>query len=360
MILKFFHSYPFLIGIVAFLVGLAIMPFVIKIARKKQFVVHPTKRMSHSGDIPNIGGLDICFSFLLCYVLFAFDGFEESRFLIIGLMLIVMVGFADDILDLSPLSKLLGEMAAGIALICFSDIRITHLHGIFGIGELDLITSYLLSFFILIAIDNAINLIDGVDGLASGLGIVYCLFFSLFFQYTGQIGWTALGYSMVGALAVFFIYNVFGRSKRKIFMGDSGSLLLGYLLTAFVFKFCEMNVYDTTIPASMHCAAAPMVAICVLSIPLFDTIRVMITRISHKQSPFKPDKNHIHHLFLQAGWNHLQTTGIIVSVSVMFVILAWVGRNWNIWLLLGIDIVLSGVFTGLIAYIAKKTTKHQA
>ncbi len=355
----FFQTYPFVIGIVAFLIGLAIMPLVIKIARQKHFVVHPTKRMSHTGDIPNIGGLDICFSFLLCYVLFAFDNVGESRFLIIGLMLIVMVGFVDDILDLSPLSKLLGEMAAGIALICFADIRITHLHGMFGINEIGLITSYLLSFFVLIAIDNAINLIDGVDGLASGLGIVYCLFFSFFFQFTGQIGWTALGYSMVGALAVFFIYNVFGRTKRKIFMGDSGSLLLGYLLTAFVFKFCEMNAYDSLSP-SLHCEAAPAVAICVLSIPLFDTIRVMITRIIHKRSPFKPDKNHIHHLLLRAGWNHLQTTGIIVGASILFVILGWFARNWNIWLLIGMDFALCGLFTAIVACKAKYHQQSEA
>lgn len=344
---QFFNNYPICISVVSFLIGLAIMPFVIKIARKKQFVVHPTKRMSHTGDIPNIGGLDICFSFLLCYILFAFESFEESQFMIIGLLLIVMVGFADDILDLSPLGKLVGEIAAGIALVCFADIRITNLHGFLGIHEINLIWSYLLSLFILVVVDNAINLIDGVDGLASGLGILYCIVFSLFFQVCGEVGWTALGYSMIGALAVFFIYNVFGRTKRKIFMGDSGSLLLGYILTAFVFQFCEMNAY-TTLPKNIQCSAAPAVAICVLSVPLFDTIRVMITRIKHGKSPFKPDKNHIHHLLLKAGFTHLQTTGIIVGISLLFIGLAYLGRNWSIWLLVGVDFALCCIYTWII------------
>ncbi len=348
-----FNSYPCLISIVSFVIGLALMPVVIKIARKKQFVVHPTKRMSHTGDIPNIGGLDICFSFLLCYVLFAYEGFEESRFMIIGLLLIVMVGFSDDILDLSPLGKLVGEIAAGIALVCFADIRITHLHGMFGIEEIGMVESYLLSLFILVAVDNAINLIDGVDGLASGLGIVYCIFFSIFFQLCGETSWAALGYSMIGALAVFFIYNVFGKSKRKIFMGDSGSLLLGYLLTAFVFQYCEINAYDK-VPDMMYSNAAPATAICVLSIPIFDTIRVMITRISHRQSPFKPDKNHIHHLLLKAGCTHLQTTGVIVGVSIVFVGLAYMGRNWNMWLLMGIDAALCCLFTWVVWQLGKR------
>ncbi len=348
-----FNSYPCLISIVSFVIGLALMPIVIKIARKKQFVVHPTKRMSHTGDIPNIGGLDICFSFLLCYVLFAYEGFEESRFMIIGLLLIVMVGFSDDILDLSPLGKLVGEIAAGIALVCFADIRITHLHGMFGIEEIGMVESYLLSLFILVAVDNAINLIDGVDGLASGLGIVYCIFFSIFFQLCGETSWAALGYSMIGALAVFFIYNVFGKSKRKIFMGDSGSLLLGYLLTAFVFQYCEINAYDK-VPNMMYSNAAPATAICVLSIPIFDTIRVMITRISHRQSPFKPDKNHIHHLLLKAGCTHLQTTGVIVGVSIVFVGLAYMGRNWNMWLLMGIDAALCCLFTWVVWQLGKR------
>ncbi len=341
------HTYPILISIVSFLIGLTIMPFVIKIAQKKQFVVHPTKRMSHTGDIPNIGGLGICFAFLLCYILFAFDSFASSRFMLIGLLLIVMVGFADDILDLSPFNKLAGEIAAGIALVCFADIRITHLHGFLGINEINVVWSYLLSLFVFVVIENAINLIDGIDGLASGLGILYCIVFSLFFQICGEDVWMAFGYSMVGALSVFFLYNVFGKKQRKIFMGDSGSLLLGYLLTAFVFKFCEMNAY-AELPTIAQSSAAPAVAICILSVPLFDTIRVMLTRIKHGKSPFQPDTNHIHHLLLKAGCTHLQTTGIIVGLSLLFVCLAYLGRNWNIWVLVGVDFALCLLYTWII------------
>ena len=340
---EFLHTYPFIIGLISCLIAFVSMPLVIKIAKKKHLVVRPNKRMSHVGEVPNIGGIDICFSFMLTYLLFAFNEFQESQFLLIGVFAIMAVGLVDDILVLSPLAKLLGESLAGIALIGFADIRLTHLHGILGINEIGLIPSYLISLFVLIAIINAINLIDGVDGLASGLGIIYCLFFSVYFILVGETNWAILALCLIGSLTVYFCYNVFG-SKQKIFMGDSGSLLLGYMLTAFVFRFCELNAYDL-VPEQLHMSAAPAVAICVLGIPIFDTIRVSLTRIKHHQSPFHPDKNHIHHLLLRIGLNHIQTTCTLLGVSLLLIALGILGRNWNMWLLIAADFAVCTVFT---------------
>ena len=343
MIQDFFLHNTYLIGLISFVLGLVGMPIVIRIAKAKGLVVRPNKRMSHEGEIPNIGGLNICFSFLLTYLIFEYDQMSQSQFFLIGLFAIMAVGFIDDVLILTPLAKLFGETLASIALIGFADIRITHLHGIFGIGEIGIIPSYLISLFVLIAIINAVNLIDGIDGLASGLGMLYCLFFAIYFYLVGEKSWSILGICMIGALAVFFLYNVFGH-KEKIFMGDSGSLLLGYLLTAFVFRFCEINAYQL-VPENYHVNAAPAVAICVLTVPIFDTIRVSLTRIKQHRSPFQPDKNHIHHLLLRTGLNHLQTTGVLLSVSVLFIGLAIIGRNWNNWILLITDFALATAMT---------------
>ena len=340
---EFFVAHSYLIGLVSFMLGWLGMPLVIRIAKAKGFVVRPNKRMSHTGDVPNIGGLNICFSFMLSYLLFEFNQMDQNQFFLIGLFAIMAVGFIDDVLVLTPLAKLIGETLAGIALIGFADLRITHLHGLFGIEQIGIVPSYLISLFILIAIINAVNLIDGIDGLASGLGILYCLFFAIYFGLAGDTSWSILGICMIGSLAVFFIYNVFGK-RGKIFMGDSGSLLLGYLLTAFVFHFCEVNAYGA-VPAWMHMSAAPSVAICVLTIPLFDTIRVSITRIKKHRSPFQPDKNHIHHLLLNTGLNHLQTTCVLLSVSLLFIGLAILGGNWNMWVLLITDFSLATILT---------------
>lgn len=339
MIQTFFTEHSYLIGLVSFLCGWIGMPIVIRIAKAKGFVVRPNKRMSHTGEVPNIGGLNICFSFLLTYLLFEFEHLSHNQFFLIGLFAIMAVGFIDDVLVLTPLAKLLGETLAGIALIGFADIRITHLHGIFGIGEIGIIPSYILSLFILIAIINAVNLIDGIDGLASGLGILYCLFFAIYFGLVGAQAWSFLAICMIGSLAVFFIFNVFG-NREKIFMGDSGSLLLGYLLTAFVFHFCELNAYNE-VPVLFQMDAAPSVAICVLTVPIFDTIRVSLTRLKQCRSPFQPDKNHIHHLLLRTGLNHIQTTCVLLVISLLFIGLGIIGRHWNIWLLLIADFALA-------------------
>ena len=340
---EFFIHHSYLIGLVSFFLGWLGMPIVLRIAKAKGFVVRPNKRMSHTGAVPNIGGLDIYFSVMLSYLLFDYSQLANNQFFLIGVGAIMAIGFIDDVLVLTPLAKLLGETLAGIALIGFGNLRITHLHGIFGIEGIGVVPSYLISLFVLIAIINAINLIDGVDGLASGLGILYCLFFAIWFSLVGSTSWAILSICMIGSLAVFFIYNVFG-TREKIFMGDSGSLLLGYLLTAFVFRFCEQNALHV-VPEIYHMSAAPAVAICVMTVPIFDTIRVSITRIKKHKSPFAPDKNHIHHLLLRTGLNHIQTTCVLLSVSLIFIALGILGRNWNIWLLLLADFGLATLLT---------------
>ena len=356
--MTFFYNHPYLIGLIAFALGALFMPVVLRVAKTKHFVVRPNKRMSHTGEVPNVGGLNICFSFMLTYMLFEYNQLSQSQFFLIGLFAIMAVGFIDDVLVLTPMAKLLGETLAGIALIGFADLRITHLHGLFGITEIGTIPSYLLSLFVLIAIINAINLIDGIDGLASGLGILYCLFFAVYYWLAGDVSWSVLAICMIGSLAVFFIYNVFG-NREKIFMGDSGSLLLGYLLTACVFHFCEVNAYHQ-VPDALYMSAAPAVAICVLTVPIFDTIRVSLTRIKQHRSPFNPDKNHIHHLLLRTGLNHIQTTCVLLSVSVVFIGLAVLGRNWNMWLLLLADFGLATAMTLILWRIINKQMAQQA
>lgn len=303
------------------------MPLVIDIAKSRNFVVKPNKRTSHVGAIPNIGGVNIFISFLLTVFLFSYSIISQLQFTIIGVFIILIVGFVDDLIDIKVTWKLFGEFASAFFLIVVADIRLSHLHGFLGIYEISVVTSYLLSFFVFIVIINALNLIDGVDGLASGLGILYSLFFAIYFRLTERLDLSISAFAMAGSLIVFFIYNVFG-GKRKIFMGDSGSLLLGYMLTLYVFEFCEMNAEPGLL--KYHMTAAPAVAISVLSVPLFDTMRVMLTRIKKGVSPFRPDKNHIHHLLLKTGLKHRQVTLVLLSITIAFILLGIIGRNWSI------------------------------
>lgn len=321
-------QFPYLSIFVSFLIGLGFMPLVIDIAIKRNFVVKPNKRTSHEGAIPNIGGINIFISFLITVFMFSYGIFSQLQFIVVGVFIILIVGFVDDLIDLKVRWKLIGEFASAFFLIVLSDVRLTSLHGFMGIYELSVWPSYALSFFVFIVIINALNLIDGVDGLASGLGILYSLFFAVYFSLSGNSNLAISAFAMVGSLAVFFLYNVFGK-KNKIFMGDSGSLLLGYMITLYVFEFCDMNAHQR-IPLDFYMSAAPAVAICVLSVPLFDTLRVMLTRIKKGVSPFMPDKNHIHHLLLKAGLKHRHVTFVLIVVTLFYIALGIIGRNWSI------------------------------
>jgi len=318
------------------------MPLVIDIAKSRNFVVKPNKRTSHVGAIPNIGGVNIFISFLLTVFLFSYSIISDLQFTIIGVFIILIVGFVDDLIDIKVSWKLFGEFASAFFLIVVADIRLSHLHGFLGIYEISILTSYLLSFFVFIVIINALNLIDGVDGLASGLGILYSLFFAIYFRLTDRLDLSISAFAMAGSLIVFFLYNVFG-GKRKIFMGDSGSLLLGYMLTLYVFEFCEMNAEPGLFKYNM--TAAPAVAVSVLSVPLFDTMRVMLTRIKKGVSPFRPDKNHIHHLLLKTGLKHRQVTFVLLSVTFGFIMLGIIGRNWPIEILTLLVFAVASVLT---------------
>ena len=340
---NFIHEFPYFSVLVSFIIGLCFMPLVIDIAKKRNFVVKPNKRTSHEGVVPNIGGINIFISFLSTVFLFSYGIISELQFTIVGVFIILIIGFVDDLIDIKPRWKLLGELISAFFLIVVSDVRLSHLHGFLGINELSIGWSYLLSFFVFVVIINALNLIDGIDGLASGLGILYCMFFAIYFYLTGNVNLAISGFAMSGSLFVFFLYNVFG-GKRKIFMGDSGSLLLGYMITLYVFEFCEMNAYRC-LPVPFQMSAAPAVAICVLSIPLFDTMRVMLTRLKKGVSPFHPDKNHIHHLLLKTGLKHLQVTFILLIVSIGFIALGIIGRQWKIGLLILVAFSIASFLT---------------
>ncbi len=319
------QNYPYIVLFISFAIGFLFMPLVVKIARKYNFVVSPNKRTSHNGSIPNIGGIDIFVSFLLTVFLFSFSRLPSTQFILFGFSIVLIVGFVDDLLDIKALYKLFGEIVGAFFLIVIADIRLSNLNGFLGIYELPLYLSYLISFFAFIVVVNAINLIDGIDGLASGLGSIYSLFFAIYFQLTHHVSLSTAGYALAGSLIVFFYYNVVSK-RNKIFMGDSGSLLLGYMFYLFIILFCRINsLHD--LPDKYYMNAAPVVAFTVLTVPLFDTLRVMITRIKKGYSPFKADKNHVHHLILKLGFRHVQVTLILMGVSLFFIMIALMGRN---------------------------------
>lgn len=352
LFIEFIHTHPYIVIFFSFIIGYIFMPVVIEVAKKYNFVVSPNKRTSHDGEIPNIGGINIFISFLLTVLLFSYDVFPDIQFIIFGLFIIMIVGLIDDLINIKVFWKLFGELISGFFLIVIADVRLLNFQGFLGIYELPLFVSYFVSFFVFVVIINSLNLIDGIDGLASGLGLLYSLFFAIYFQLTGHSELSIAAFAMVGSLAVSFYYNVIS-DKRKIFMGDSGSLLLGYMINLFVFAFCEMNA-NNAVPDLFLMKAAPVVAVSVLIIPLFDTARVMLTRIKKGYSPFKADKNHVHHLMLNLGLKHLEVTFILMGITVGFTIFSLFARNLPNGVLAAIDIIICVGLTKLLWILVDK------
>ena len=336
-LLNFLYHYPFIFIFITGILGLVFMPLVLRVAKERNFVVKPNKRTSHVGAIPTVGGLDIFISFLIFYVIFSYNHLQYSHYLMAGVTLILMTGFIDDLIDLSASLKLAGEVLAGVFLIVFADIRITNLFGLFGIHELSLVGSYVISFISLVAITNALNLIDGVDGLASGLGMLYSLVFALYFQAAGDVHMAVLAYALIGSLAVFFLYNVFGGTRRKIFMGDSGSLTLGFFLAFLFVKAIAVN--PNIMPMSPK---RVLIAYSLLIIPTFDVVRVVLHRIRNRKPIFDADKSHIHHKILAMGYNQHYTLFFIILLTLTFVGTNVILGNMNVGLtgILLIDIAL--------------------
>ncbi|NBC82537.1 MAG: undecaprenyl/decaprenyl-phosphate alpha-N-acetylglucosaminyl 1-phosphate transferase [Bacteroidetes bacterium] len=330
-----------------FIVYIAI-PVVLKISREKKLYDEPNERSAATTIVPTLGGIAIFIGLLLSIILASNELiFPELRFIIASMVILFFIGLKDDILVISPRKKLIAQLLASFILIYYANIRITHLHGLFGIHELTTLSSYFISVFVMVVIINAFNLIDGIDGLASGVAIICGLAFGAWFAVTGYIPFSILSFGLVGALGVFFYYNVFSKGN-KIFMGDTGSLIIGSVFAILVIKFNELNV-GGTIPYAVK--SAPAVSFGILIVPLFDTIRVFSLRLSSGKSPFSPDKNHVHHRLLEIGYSHFQASLRIILVNVFFIAINILLQNIGLFNLLMLNVSLGIIFSFIPAYI---------
>ena len=305
--------------IIGFIIVLFAIPPILRVAHAKHLFDPIEERKIHKGIIPPLGGVAIFIGFTVSSIL-ATDGlnFDSLKYIIVGVILMFFIGLKDDLVDISARKKLAIQIIAAIILITLGNIRLTNLHGILGIYEIGIITSFTLSLFLMVVIINAFNLIDGIDGLASGLSMMAATVFGVWFFISGNYQYSIISFALVGSLASYFLYNVFG-DKNKLFMGDSGSLIVGLVISIFVIKFNEFNIAKTT---EYAIGGAPAVSFAIIIVPLIDTIRVMSIRIRQRKSPFSADNNHIHHRLLTLFPNHLKVTIIIISANVVIVAIA--------------------------------------
>ncbi len=313
-------------SIISFFVVFFSIPTILRVARQKNLFDEPGKRTVHKIRIPTLGGLAIFIGFLFTYSLFV-DWFESTKipFLIPSLLIIFGIGIKDDIFATAPIVKLMGQIIAALIIVGMGDLRITDLHGFFGL-EINYLTSVMISVFVIVFITNGFNLIDGIDGLAATTGIITILSFGIWFYINGNYHIPIMSSALVGGLLAFSYYNVFSK-RQKIFMGDTGSLLLGFLLAVVAINFSEFSILDKYSGHTYVMNSGPAVAIAILIVPIIDTTRVFFIRISQGKSPFTADKNHIHHRMLALGFTHIQISIIIGLINIGFVILGYSLRN---------------------------------
>ncbi len=310
--------------LIAAMISRIAIPPVVRVARAKKLVSVQNGRSSHLGTVPYLGGIPIFAALAISASLFVKDDLsQEFQYIFPAILIIFFIGLKDDIVNIRPLTKLYGQILASLLVIILADVRISTLHGILGIGELNLIVSYLFTLLVFVALINAFNLSDGIDGLASGLGIQISLIFGFWLAFLQHDDYAVLAFALVGGLIPFYLYNVFGK-KYKLFMGDTGSLLIG-----LIFSILAVKVLGCELPTDsmLYASALPMLVVSVMIISIADTIRVFVFRISKGKSPFHADKNHFHHYLIALGINHWKASTIIIISNTALFLLAFSLRN---------------------------------
>ncbi|MBT3385428.1 MAG: undecaprenyl/decaprenyl-phosphate alpha-N-acetylglucosaminyl 1-phosphate transferase [Prolixibacteraceae bacterium] len=307
-----------------FILVLISIPSILKIARAKKLYEPFNKQKIHTQLIPPLGGVSIFFGVTLSTII-ATDGysFESLKYIIAAVIMMFFIGLNDDFLIITYKKKLIVQLFAAVLLTTLGNIQFTNLHGILGFYEISYFTGLFFTLYAIVVIINAFNLIDGIDGLASGLAMLAGIVFGIWFYLAEHIPYAILSFAFVGSLAAFFLYNVFG-DRNKLFMGDSGSLVVGVIISAIVIQFNEFNIVKT-IPFAVD--AAPVVSFAIIIVPLVDTLRVMSIRIMKRKSPFVSDTNHIHHRMLSIIPNHFKVTVIIIAVNALLIGLALIFNN---------------------------------
>ncbi len=346
---------PTLLVIVAFLLSAAAgwlaIPRIVVISKKKRLFDELNARKLHAGKIPRLGGVSFLWAFLFSFTLVmgllyvtgwnAFAPCEkvvipcEFMFVVSGMTVLSFAGLTDDLVGVGYRIKFAAQLFSAALLLFCSDVWIHDLDGLFGLHQVPTVVGMFLTVLVVVLLVNAYNLIDGIDGLCSGLSILAFFAFGIWFLSHHIYVYAMMSMSMAGVVTIFLFYNIMGK-RLKIFMGDTGSLLLGFIIAFLGLKFYNLNVSGMFYRVS----AAPAVFLGIVFIPAFDTVRVFCVRIAAGLSPFHPDNRHIHHKLLRIGLTHLQGTLVIIMLQCGFILLNFLLRNINISLLFVINFVL--------------------
>ena len=336
--------------ITAFLITYVAIPKVIFFAEKLRLLDEAGIRASHKGSVPIFGGIAI-FTGIIFSLLFWAD-IENIQYLLVSILIIFFVGVIDDLLVLSPFKKIVGQIIATLIIIFFHDMQIDSMHGVLGISEtLSPWVSIPFTIFVVIVITNGFNLIDGVDGLAGGIGVISSFSFGVIALLMGQSDMAIVAFTLMGALLAFLKYNL---NPAKIFMGDTGSLVVGLILSILAINIIRYGLVAETIKLPNK---GPLLAIAILAIPLFDSLRVFVVRVFKRKHPLSPGREHIHHTLLDLGFGHKKTSFILYFSAISIIVSSYFLLDVNVNIGIAILALISFILLYIPFYLLKGHSK---
>lgn len=325
----------------SFIITFSGIPSIVAISRAKHLYDLPNSRDSHYIPTPLLGGVAV-YAGVISGTILSYGHFlgTELYYIVLGTTLLLFIGLKDDLLGMAPIKKMIVQIMSSLIIIIFGDIRVTSCYGFLGIDSLPYLASILFTLFVFTLIINAINLIDGIDGLASGISIVISSTLGSWFLIVGYVSYSVLSFTLAGSLAAFLRFNLFSK-QNKIFLGDTGSLVIGIIISVISVRFLQTNV---NITGSAHIQSAPAVVFGILIFPLFDTLRVFLLRVSQGKSPFSADHQHIHHCLLNSGYTHIQATFTIIIFNISVIGISFVLHDLGNILLILLQMSLAIIF----------------
>jgi len=307
-------TYSILTPLLTFVLVCYAIRKIIYISHKKHLFDEPSElRKVHITRTPNLGGVAI-FSVMLIAACFFLPrtGVDDQNYILAASIVLFFLGLTDDLVGMNPNKKILGQLVAALIVVLPGGVHFSSWQGFFGLGDMPYWLGALTSVLFILLITNAFNLIDGINCLAGSIGLLACLSFACFFWKMHLTGYYFLALALCGCLAGFLVYN---RTPARIFMGDTGALLLGFILSVFSIVFVENSKQGTFVTPLYR--GAPAIVLGLLIIPLYDTLRVFILRIIQGRSPFSADRSHLHHRLIDLGLSHLQATGVLLLANIL-------------------------------------------
>ena len=307
-----------------FLMGIALLAFLVNhyfskkallIALRKRLFAEQSARSSHQHPTPAFGGVSIFIVGMITLLLTIGAGFDNAiGFTLASCFILFLTGLKDDLIGTSARTKFLVQLLAAFLFVVNPDFALGHLSGFLGIGLMDPNWTYLIGMVFIVSLVNAFNLIDGIDGLSGMTAIVSFSVFGVYFYLNDQYIYTIFCVTLIGALASFLTFN-FANPGKKMFMGDTGALVVGFLLAVFSLRILEVQPLEAFV--GFYPKNAPLFILSVLIIPMLDTARIIVIRLSNGQRPWHADRSHMHHVLLDLGYSHKEATARLIGLQVL-------------------------------------------